>query len=59
MKQFLYYNFINLLLNDGYDAKNVIQSKQHKIHSLEVLHNGDLDFVRTKTKETVLHSSRQ
>ena len=46
-------------MNDGYDAKNVIQSKQHKIHSLEVLHNGDLDFVRTKTKETVLHSSRQ
>ena len=59
MKQFLYYNFINLLLNDGYDAKNEIQSKQHKIHSLEVLRNGDLDFVRTKTKETVLHSSRQ
>ena len=59
VKQFLYYNFKNLRLNDEYHAKNEIQSKQHKIRNLENLCNDNLDFVRTKTKETVLYSFRQ
>ena len=59
VKQFLYYNFINLLLNDEYDAEKEIQSKQHKIRNLEILCNDGLDFVRIKTKETTLHSFRQ